>query len=276
MQSAPKPEKKPAAGPEKQPENKSDHPHEDPRGREPLLFRMLRRAVIRFSPEYELLGTEKLPPEACILVGNHAQMYGPIAAELFLARNRYIWCIGEMMNRKEVPAYAFRDFWSKKPRWTHWFYHLLSHLIAPLAEFIFKYAHTIPVYHDMRILQTLRQSIARLQGGADIVIFPEKAEPNNGILCHFQENFVELATLYYRRTGAALCFVPMYTAPRLARICFGDPVRYCPENDDSTEKVRVCAAMTEGITRLARELPEHVVIPYLNIPKKDYPLNTAR
>ena len=56
----------------------------------------------------------------CGLVGNHCQMYGPIAAELYLSRPHYIWCVREMMNREEVPAYAFRDFWSMKPKTLQW------------------------------------------------------------------------------------------------------------------------------------------------------------
>ncbi len=242
-------------------------------GKAPLLFRAVCRVVRWFSPKYRLYGTENLPQGPCILVGNHSQMYGPIAAELYMPRTSYIWCVGEMMDRREVPAYAFRDFWSMKPRALHWFYRLLSHIIAPVAEYIFTRAHTIPVYHDMRIMTTLRQSLARLNEGADLVIFPEKNEPWNGILCRFQENFAELAVLCHRRTGKALRFVPMYIAPRLKSIHFGKPVTYDPGASPEEEKKRICEAMMNGITSLAAGLPEHTVVPYLNIPKRRYPLN---
>ena len=194
----------------------------------PLLYRLIRRVIWLLSPKYRLFGTENLPPEPCVIVGNHCQMYGPVAAELYMPRSHFTWCIGEMMNRKEVPAYAFQDFWSMKPRRLHWFYRLLSHLIAPLSEYVFTHAHTIPVYRDTRVMTTFRQSMNRLKEGADIVIFPEKNAPYNQILCQFQEHFADLARLYYRRTGTAVCFVPMYTAPRLKSIHFGTPVRYCP------------------------------------------------
>ena len=48
--------------------------------------------------------------------------------------------MGQMLNKKEVPAYVFEDFWSRKPRWTHWFYKILSHMIAPIAAYIFNNA----------------------------------------------------------------------------------------------------------------------------------------
>lgn len=242
--------------------------------KDPLLYRLICGIVRMLSPKYRFYGAENLPGDPCVIVGNHCQMYGPVAAELYMQRPRYIWCIGEMMNRKEVPAYAFQDFWSMKPKAAHWFYRLLSHLIAPLSEYVFTHAHTIPVYHDTRVVTTFRQSLEHLKEGADIVIFPEKNEPFNGILWQFQEHFADLAKLYYRRTGKAVSFVPMYTAPRLGSIHFGEPVRYDPDAPEDEERKRICSAMMNAITELAAALPQHTVIPYPNIPKKQYPLNT--
>lgn len=242
-------------------------------GKKPVLYRLLEKLVMLFSPKYALHGTENLPDEPCVIVANHCQMYGPIAAELYMPRPRYTWCIGEMMRREEVPAYAFQDFWSMKPRWTHWFYRLLSHLIAPLAEYVFTNARTIPVYHDVRIVSTFRQSLERLAAGSDIVIFPECAEPYNAILWQFQKNFVDLAQLCYRRTGNTLRFVPAYIAPSLKSISFGEPVSFCPHAPIDEERERISGAMMEAITRLAVDLPRHTVVPYPNIPKRQYPQN---
>ena len=240
---------------------------------DPLFFRLIRRIVLRLSPKYTLYGTENLPDEPCVIVGNHSQMYGPLAGELYMPRPHYIWCIGEMMNRREVPAYAFQDFWSGKPRWTYWFWHLASHAIAPLAAYVLSHAHTIPVYRDARVMTTFRKSVEYLQAGADIVIFPESAEPYNHIVTQFQSHFADLAKLYYRRTGKTLCFVPMYVAPKLGKICFGAPVRHNPETPDGEERERICLAMMNAITDLAVSLPPHTVVPYLNIPKSRYPMN---
>ena len=244
--------------------------------KQPPLYRLIRRIAWRLTPKYKLYGVEKLPEDPCVIVGNHCQVYGPFAAEFYMPRSHYIWCNGEMMDRKEVPAYAFQDFWSMKPRRWHWFYRLLSHIIAPLSEYIFTRAHTIPVYHDVRIITTFRKSVERLETEADVVIFPEKNEPFNQIICQFQEHFADLARLYYQQKGKVLCFVPMYIAPRLKSIHFGKPIRYVPEAPADEERKRICDAMKKAVTDLATALPRHVVVPYPNIPKKQYPLNTDR
>ncbi len=240
----------------------------------PLLFRLICRVIRGLTPRYTLSGVENLPPEPCVLIGNHAQMYGPLAAELHLPRPARIWCVGEMMDRREVPAYAFQDFWSAKPRAAHWFWRLASHVIARPVAYVLSHAHTIPVYHDARILSTFRRSVAALEAGEDLVIFPESPEPYNAVVTSFHCHFVDLAAMVYRRSGGILSFVPMYVAPRLGILSFGPPVRFDPHAPAEEERQRICSELMEAITAQARALPPHTVIPYLNIPKSRYPLNT--
>ena len=102
-----------------------------------MLYKIIKRLVRIFYGNMRVEGLEKLPENHVVIVGNHTQMNGPIAGELFMSDNCYIWCAGEMMNQNEVPDYAFTDFWSQKPKWTHPFYKVLSYLIAPFAVCIF-------------------------------------------------------------------------------------------------------------------------------------------
>lgn len=238
-----------------------------------VIFKMLKGFVRIFYGKMEVVGLEKLPKDHVVIVGNHTQMNGPIAGELFMPDNCYIWCAGEMMNKKEVPEYAFRDFWSQKPKWTHPLYKILAHIITPVAVCIFNNARTIPVYHDMRIMTTFKKSLKMLQQGANMLIFPEKDEKHNNILYKFQENFVDVAKLYYKKSGVALSFVPMYIAPKLRKMYIGEGTVFNPENNIEDERTRICNYLSDAITEIARELPLHTVVPYRNIPKKYYLTN---
>lgn len=236
------------------------------------LYRLIKWSIACFY-KMDVVGRENLPEGAAILVGNHAQINGPIACELFFPGNRYTWCASQMMALKEVPAYAYQDFWSMKPRAVRWFYKLASYAIAPLSVLIFNNAQTIPVYHDMRVMTTFRQTAQKLQEGAKIVIFPEKDEIYNNILCAFQEHFVDVASLYSRRAKKALPFVPMYICPALHKLYLGKPIYFDGENPLEQERERICDALMREITRMAESLPVHRVVPYRNMPKEDYPLN---
>ncbi len=241
--------------------------------KKPLLFRFICWVVWLFSPKYELIGTENLPEGPSIIVGNHCHMYGPISSELYTPGMHDTWCAGEMMHREEVAAYAYQDFWSGKPRGTRWFYRILSHLIIPIAVYIFNNASTIAVYHDTRLLTTFRQTIQRLQEGSRIVIFPECYDVHNNIVHGFQDKFIDAARFYYRKTGKALSFVPMYLAPKLSKIIYGQPIVFRPDVPIEQERRRICDALMDAITEIAVSLPEHTVIPYPNISKKHYGKN---
>ena len=226
-----------------------------------------------FFPRPRIEGLENLPDAPCIIVGNHAQMYAPVYSELYLPGDRAIWCRVEMMHLREVPAYAFGDFWSKKPAWCRWFYRLLSYAIAPLSVCVFNNAHCIGVYMDSRMMGTMRESLERLQGGTRIVIFPEHEVPHNSVVWAFQDGFVNLAHLYARRTGRSLAFVPMYTAPRLKRVVLGAPIYFDVAANPGEERRRVCEALMDAVTGLARALPKHRVVPYPNLPRRLHPCN---
>ena len=121
------------------------------------LFPAAKWLVWLFYKKMSVVGLENLTDTPTVIVGNHTKMNGPISCELYLPINRYTWCNHQMMSLKEVPAYAYEDFWSKKPRLLKPFYKFLSYLIAPLCVFIFNNANTIPVYHDARAIHTFRK-----------------------------------------------------------------------------------------------------------------------
>lgn len=240
------------------------------------LFKIIKCCVKVVYPKTQVEGAENLTGEPAIIVGNHCQMNGPIVGELYVPGEPYIWCAGEMMHLKEVPEYAFRDFWGQKPKWTQPFYKLLSYIIAPLSVCVFNNARTIGVYHDTRILSTFKNTVKILQEGRSVVIFPEHDVEHNHIVYDFQNKFIDVAKLYYKKTGRELSFIPMYIAPRLKKICLGKPVRFCAAEPMDTQRSRICNYLMGEITAIAEALPEHTVVPYRNIPKKDYVSNISK
>jgi len=238
-----------------------------------LLFRFIKATVKLFYPRIRVEGQENLPDEPVIVVANHSQMNGPIACELYFPGNRYTWCAGQMMHLKEVPAYAYQDFWSYKPKAVRWFYKGLSYLIAPLSVCVFNNAQTIGVYRDARIISTFKNTVSKLQGGASVVVFPEHYKPYNHILNDFQDKFIDIAKLYYKKTGKELAFVPMYIAPNLKTMYIEKPIRFRGDVPIEEQRQQICTYLKETITQKALSLPVHTVVPYANLPKKQYPKN---
>ena len=240
------------------------------------LYWCIKTLIWLFYPKIEVVGQENLPDEPAIVVANHTQMNGPIACELYFPGKRYTWCAGQMMHLKEVPGYAYQDFWSQKPKYTHWFYKLLAYIVAPLCVCVFNNANTIGVYRDGRIISTFKNTVKRLCEGANVVVFPEHDVKYNHIIYDFQDKFIDIARLYYKKTGKELCFVPMYIAPNLRKMYLGEPIRFCADEPMETQRSRIRQYLMDQITRIACGLPEHTVVPYRNIPKRDYPSNIPK
>jgi hypothetical protein len=239
-------------------------------------YRIIKGTVNRLYPKMSWIGAENIPDEPVILVGNHCQIHGPLTGELRMPVSRKTWCAAEMTERKEVADYAFRDFWSQNPKWTHPFYKLLSHAIVPLSLIVFNHAETIPVYRDSRILATFRSTIQALEAGTSVLIFPEHDLSHNRILDDFQDHFIDTAKLYFRRTGKALAFVPVYFCPALKTISFGQALRFDPQAPMDSERSRIKTELMDRITLLAEALPRHRVVPYRPQPRKNWPYSRPK
>ncbi len=237
------------------------------------LYHVLKRFVRILTPRYEIVGTENIPDEPCIIAGNHSQAYGPIAVGLYQPGRRAIWCDAEMLDRKKVPDYSYKVFWSEKPGYIRWLYRILGYLIAPLSEYVFNSEYTVPVYRDLRIIGTFHKSVRYLMEGLNIVIFPECYDEHNNIVHEFNQGFVDVASLYYRKTHKDLAFVPLYIAPYLKKMYYGEPVVFDHEAPIEEEHKRICGELMDGITEMAVKLPRHKVVPFPNVPKRNYPEN---
>ena len=242
------------------------------RKRNVLFYKFIRNTVWLVYPKIKVEGIENLPKDGAIVVGNHSQMNGPIMGELYFPGKFSIWCIAEMMDHKLVPAYAYKDFWSNKPKSVRWFYKILSYIIAPISECIFTNADTIPVYKDKRIINTFKESSQKLQEGYSVVVFPEDYDEHNNIVHEFQRGFVNVAKMYYKETGKDIPFVPLY--PKLKKMIIGKPIMYNHEANAKEEQERICNYLMDEISEIAYNLPTHIVVPYPNISKKDYPVST--
>jgi len=239
--------------------------------RKGLLFRVIKALIKMCYRKRKVIGIKNIPKKPCIIVGNHSQLHGPIYAECYYPYKKKTWCIGNMMHLKDFPPYAYSDFSSFKPKWTHPFYKVMSYILAPLGTYLFKNADTIGVYKDARGISTFKKSVQALKDNNHIIIFPEHYQEYNNIINEFQDKFVDLAKLYYKDTNVEINFVPMYIAPNLKTVCYGKPIKYNASLPIEEQRKIICDYLKEQITELATNLPIHTVVPYANISKKKYP-----
>ena len=237
-----------------------------------FLYKLIRRIGLIFTPKYTIEGFENIENGPCLIAGNHCQVHGPIACELHMKGKYVIWCASEVIKKKVISDYAFEEFWGRKPKWTHWFFKLISK-IGPIVAQVFIDAHTLPVYRDLRAIKTFYYAIDKLEEGCTNILFLENYEPHNNIINEFKHGFVDLGKMYYKKTGKILKFAPMYVCPALKKIYIGKTTDFNPNEDIVNERERVRQYLMDGVTEIAISLPPHRVVPFANTTKQDWPMS---
>lgn len=237
----------------------------------PLFFRFVVRIINLFYHKRSYTGVENLQSPTMVIT-NHSQIHAPLTHTLFFPTDAYFWCISDMLDYKKIHSHAYHGFWEEKPKSTKWLFKIASYLITPLAWF-FKRANLIPVYHDLNIKKTINITFDKLNEGHDVIICPEKWTGFDGIINDLFDNFVDIARLYHKKYGICVSFTPMYTCPALKTNLIGKAITFNPDNNIVDERKRVTDYIKASINELAKTLPPHRVVPFVNVGKKEQTLS---
>ena len=196
----------------------------------------------------------------CVFVCNHGEILGPVVCTLFSPFPFRAWSAYEMLDKDTVIDRTmdgtFGSVKGVKRKLLHW---LMKHVGAPFVTWLLRSEFCIPVYHDnpRKLMQTFRETIAAMQEGDNILVFPENAAtaPGNKYVeegvSEFFTGFTMIGQMYESKTGKSPLFVPMYANKKKRVITYGVPTRYDPQTPPTEEKERLCAYLRGEILRLA-------------------------
>ena len=196
------------------------------------------------------------PSNPIVFLGNHAEIYGPIASALCFPIPVRFWVINKMMfNKRDVRAYMYENTFSKKTYLPVFVRQLLAWYLGWLSVNVMNALRAIAVYRDspMKLRQTLRESTDALACGENLMIFPEHPEGKyvKGGISELSPGFLMLAEAWWKKTGKKLRFLPVYANREERTFTFGDEIRYEPENGYAAEQERILKEAYEQLLRLA-------------------------
>lgn len=177
------------------------------------LFNFLSGCFRLVSPKMETVWEEPFVDEPCVFVCSHVGAMGPIYMSITfpLADNVAIWCNHQVMERKECAEYVRHDFWWKpESKLAPLYSATIPHVAAAILPPVLTSAPTIPVYHDARVMSTMRQSLRALKEGKHVVIFPENPSGYGEYDERINTGWLNLCVMYHRMTGKALRLWPVY------------------------------------------------------------------
>ena len=199
-------------------------------------FRFLKRLMRgRYKkPEFVYLGDEIT--EGALIISNHEGTDAPMSLEIYLNKPIRMWGAYEMnSDLATLYKYQSRIYYHEKKHWNIHLARLFCLIASPLTMLFYSGLELISTYRDARFVKTVRESIATIQDGDNIVIYPEVSD--KGYLAElegFHEGFAMFADIC-RRRGIDLKIFVSYFRKSDRLYIFDRPVMYselCAEGLD--------------------------------------------
>lgn len=219
--------------------------------------------ILRPLYHHKIIGKENVQLDEdipCVFVCNHGEIYGPVAATLYVPFSFRPWVAHEIADVNAIAERTMngtfqnvKGFWRKPLNW------IMIKIGAPFLAWIMNSVDCIPVYHDnpRKLRQTFRETISAMQAGDNILLFPENADTSSDHryvregVSEFFTGFTMIGPLYNNKTGKCPLFVPIYANKRKRTITFGVPTRYNPDIPANDEKERLCNYLRNEMLRNA-------------------------
>ncbi len=193
------------------------------------VIRMLLKPVMYHS----VVGRENVTALPGIFVFNHREVYGPIAAVVFLPYDMRPWILDKMIDKEQITAHMYEGTFSRI-KWLPVFARKgLTKILSPLVIWALSSFDPIPVYRGTAksVLRTFELSIECLQSGDSILLFPENPQErytDSQQINDFYRGFANLGRLYYRKTKECVTFYPVYASKVGRQLRIGEGVTYDP------------------------------------------------
>ncbi len=219
--------------------------------------------ILRPLCYHKIRGREKVKLDAdtpCVFVCNHGEIYGPVVATLYVPFSFRPWVAYEITDVNVIADRVMNGaFQNVRGVWRGMLNWIMVKIGAPFLAWVMKSVDCIPVYHDnpRKLMQTFRDTVAAMQAGDNILLFPENADTSadhryarEGV-SEFFTGFTMIGQLYSGKTGKCPLFVPLYADKRKRTITFGAPTRYNPDIPANEEKERLCDYLRGEMLRIA-------------------------
>jgi len=221
---------------------------------------------LRFLMPHKVLGKENLQgleDGTIILVCNHGEVYGPVAATLHVPISFRPWGISEMMDRDQIVDYIYQNT-AVRQDWCPEFMKMpLTRMFARFFLWAFKSLDAIPVYRNnpRSLIKTFRITIDAMQAGDNLLLFPERGDNlGPGDKGYAEEGIGELYTGFamiapalYKKAHKAAVFVPVYASKKLKTLTFGKGIAFNPSAPVNDENKRIVTALHTRIGAMVED-----------------------
>lgn len=185
--------------------------------------------LFKRKPKIFNLNTEPFK-EPCIIISNHSGASGPLTMALYYPQFFIPWGTHAMTGRYKARwNYLYHVFYQQKLGYRKFRSFILATSFGIVSKMLYNGMQLIPTYEDLRFKDTINLSVAHLNNGSNILVFPE--DSNNGYhenLLSYHSGFVFLWQEYFKRTEIDLPIYPVYYHKRKGAMVIGPKTYITP------------------------------------------------
>lgn len=212
------------------------------------------RAFLKPVMYHSVDGKENVSDLPGVFVFNHREIYGPIAAVVFLPYDIRPWIIDNMIDKTKIYTHMYEGTFSKI-KWLPPFIRKgIPKLLSPIIHWALSSFDPIPVYRGSthKIIKTFTLSVECLCAGDSILLFPENPTERYTVeVSNFYKGFANIGKMYYRKTGECLMFYPVYASSKRRLLSIGKGVKYDPKGGKQ-ERDRIVNELEQRMQALQR------------------------
>ena len=220
-------------------------------------------ALLRPVLRHKVFGKENIDYEnfPSIFVCNHEQIYGPIAAVMYMPIYFRPWIHSSMLYPQLIVDHLYNNTFSKC-RWIPKKMQLaISRFVAMPVRWAMNSFDPIPVErNNMRdVMNTFRVTVNALIEGDNVLLFPENPDRTEDghyaseSVGEFFSGFAHIGKIYYEKTGKQVSFYPIFANKKKRIFTIDKPIIYNTTNPPHIEKQRIVEELRNAMLFLSQQ-----------------------
>lgn len=217
--------------------------------------------LIRPFFRHQVIGRENIDTDSfpSIFVCNHGEVYGPIAAVMYLPVYFRPWIDDRMLDKELIEKHMVGGSLGRLPVGAKW-QKRIAHFISAPVRWALSSFEPIPVKRSdlSQIMQTMNQTVNAMLEGDNVLLFPEdpkateEGKYETSSVGEFFTGFAHMGKLYYRKTGKSVKFYPVYASKKNRTFEIGRPICYDPSGNQTQEKKRIARELHHRMLDLTK------------------------
>ena len=210
------------------------------------------KAILRLiikKPKFKYLGDEI--EEGSIILRNHEGASGPLKLELYLNHSFRLWGAWEMNSHLgHVYTYLSKVYYHQKKHWPLFWARLFCVIAAPIVFLFYRGLNLISTYPDARLKRTIKQSVATIEKGQSVVLFPEDSSTGyHETLKAFLPGFTLFAKTCYKK-GIDVPIYVAYLKKKTNTFVIDKPVKFSELYKDYQEPEEIANILCNRINEI--------------------------